>query len=155
MTSPWELGHGRLDQRGIRTAAVDPLQIGFPCIRRIIEVKRESTQKRTSHSTRGRRLFMTDSAEGTPLELLTDIRMRWNIENKNHHPRDATFLEDKSRCRTGHTTANLALLRGASLTLWRRTMPEAPAPAFAHRVERKLDVFIGIIAKNQKLRRLE
>lgn len=31
-----------MGQRAIRTAAVDPLQMGFPCIRRIIEVARES-----------------------------------------------------------------------------------------------------------------
>lgn len=160
MTSSWQLEHGRLDQRGIRTAAVDPLQMGFPCIRRIIEVTRESIQKKASQSegaqsTRGRRLFITDSPDGTLQELLSDIRLHWNIENKNHHPRDATFLEDKSRCRTGHTTANLALLRGAVLTLWRRTLPGTPAPAFTHKVRRKLDGFLGIITKNQRLTRLE
>lgn len=160
MTSPWQLEHGRLDRRAIRTAAVDPLQMGFPCIRRIIEVTRESIQKKASQSegaqsTRGKRLFITDSPDGNIQELFTDIRLRWNVENKNHHPRDATFLEDKCRCRTGNTTANLALLRGAVLTLWRRTMPDAPAPAFTDKAQRKLDVFLRIITKNQRLTRLE
>lgn len=160
MSTPWQLGHGRLDRRAIRTAEVDPLQMGFPCVRRVIEVARESvpkkaTQGEEARGTRGRRLFMTDSTDGTLPERLRDIRLHWNIENKNHHPRDATFLEDKSRCRTGHTTANLALLRGAVLTLWRKTMPKAPAPAFTQKAQKKLDRLLGSITKNQPLTPLE
>ena len=56
------------------------------------------------------------------------VRARWGIENKNHHPRDATWLEDKTRARTGHTAANLTLLRGLVLIWWRRGMFQNVCP---------------------------
>jgi len=65
-------------------------------------------------------------------------RSRWGVENKNHHPRDATWLEDKTRTRTGHTAANLALLRGMVLIWWRRRHPMLCAPAFLLRNQRHL-----------------
>lgn len=64
--------------------------------------------------------------------------MHWGIENKNHHPRDATWLEDKTRARTGHTAANLARLRGIVLIGWRRRHPTLCAPAFVLRNQRRL-----------------
>ncbi len=84
---------------------------------------------------------------------LENIRTRWNVENKNHHPRDATFAEDRSRCRTGNTTANLALLRGAVISLWRRNYPEETAPAFIFRNQRHLKDTIRMV--NQRLTRLQ
>ena len=53
--------------------------------------------------TRGRRLFLTDKVDIGAEELATEIRRRWNLENKNHHPRDGmALLEDTCRCRTGN-----------------------------------------------------
>jgi predicted transposase YbfD/YdcC len=153
--TPYELSHGRIDQRCVRTLSVDPVQVNFPCIRTIVEIVRESTQKKSSQQKKGRRLFMADTAHGPPSHMLDTVRKRWNVENKNHHPRDATFLEDKARCSKGNTTANLALLRGISLNLWRKTSPDAPAPAFIARVQKKLDAFIGVIGRNQRLTNLQ
>lgn len=70
-------------------------------------------------------------------DALLAARQHWGIENKNHHPRDATWLEDKTRARTGHTAANLALLRGLVLILWRRTQPDLSGPAFVMRNQRQ------------------
>ncbi|MCC5839041.1 MAG: transposase [Opitutales bacterium] len=55
------------------------LPMGFPCIRRILEVARESLPKKTSlsegtQSTRGKRIFMTGAADGTLHALLTKAR---------------------------------------------------------------------------------
>ncbi len=66
------------------------------------------------------------------------VRGRWGIENKNHHPRDATWLEDKTRARTRHTAANLTLLRGLVLIWWRQRHPQKCAPAFVLRNQRHL-----------------
>jgi len=153
--TPCELSHGRIDRRGIRTLQVDPLQVNFPCIRTIVEIVRDSTDKKSNGQTKGRRLFMLDTPHPPPAHLLTSVRRRWNVENKNHHPRDATFLEDKARCRKGNTTANLALLRGICLNLWRKTSPDTPAPAFIARTQKKLDAYIGVIGRNQRLTKMQ
>jgi hypothetical protein len=77
------------------------------------------------------------------------VRLRWSIENKNHHPRDATWLEDKTRAYTGNTAANLALLRGAVLVLWRRTAPDTPAPEFITKNQRRPHAILRTL--NQRL----
>jgi|TARA_B110000967_G_scaffold90039_1_gene92680 predicted transposase YbfD/YdcC len=43
------------------------------------------------------------------------MRERWSAKNKNHHPRDATMLEDKCRSRTKDTAANFKQLQGATV----------------------------------------
>ena len=107
----------------------------------MLEVQRESTDKCSGTTSLGRRLFVLSEALSAPDALLT-CRAHWGIENKNHHPRDATWLEDKTRARTGHTAATLALLRGLVLILWRRTAPKLPAPAFVQRNQRHPEALI-------------
>ena len=93
--------------------------------------------KSTGAATTGRRVFiLTESL--APDDALRAARIRWGIENKNHHPRDATWLEDKTRARTGHTAANLALLRGIVLITWRRRHPSLCGPAFINHNNRHL-----------------
>lgn len=121
----------------MRTLAVTPEQIGFVHAAQIIEVKRDSLDKSSGISTAGRRLFLASEAL-TAADALGAARMHWGIENKNHHPRDATWLEDKTRTRTGHTAANLCLLRGMVLIWWRRQHPTLCAPAFVLRNQRRL-----------------
>lgn len=107
----------------------------------MVEIKRDSTAKSTGEETTGRRVFIL-SEPLTQADALRAVRGRWGIENKNHHPRDATWLEDKTRARTGHTAANLQLLRGLVLIWWRRKHPELCAPAFIMRNQRRLPAAI-------------
>ncbi len=102
-----------------------------------------------------RRLFLSDVDEVKALEELGKLRLRWNVENKNHHPRDATLLEDKCRCRTGNTSANLAILRGVVLTLWKKTRPNTPATAYIAKNQKNLDALIALTNKNQRLKKLK
>ena len=136
-STPFELGHGRIDQRHVRTLPVTPEQLGFVHAAQLLEIKRDSTKKSTGVTTTGRRVFILSEAL-TPADALRAARARWGIENKNHHPRDATWLEDKTRARTGHTAANLALLRGVVLIGWRRRHPKLCAPAFINENNRHL-----------------
>ena len=116
-----------------------PEQLGFPHAAQVVEITRESTRKKTGETTTGRRLFVL-SEPLSPRDCLLACRGRWGVENKNHHPRDATWLEDKTRAAAGHTAANLTLLRGLVLVWWRKNHPQLSAPLF--------------IARNQARRRL-
>jgi predicted transposase YbfD/YdcC len=134
---------------------VSPLQVNFPCIRSVAEIKRESTSKKSDQNSKGRRIYLSSRSQQPPADVLEQIRLRWNVENKNHHHRDATFLEDKCRCRTGNTAANLALLRGAVLKISKHKRPNLPAPAFVQKNQRKLDAIISILNKNQRLTKMQ
>jgi len=132
-----EPGHGRLDQRSVRTLRVTPDQLGFAHAAQLLEIHRQSTVKSTALTSLGHRLFVL-SEPLDPADALKAARSRWAIENKNHHPRNASWLENKVRARTGHTAANLALLRGVVLLWWRRRHPQLCAPAFILRNQRRL-----------------
>jgi predicted transposase YbfD/YdcC len=116
---------------------VTPEQLGFVHAAQLLEIKRDSTDKATGEFSAGRRLFILSEPLSTA-DALRAARARWGIENKNHYPRDATWLEDKTRARTGHTAANLTLLRGLVLIWWRRAHPSLCAPAFVMRTQRRL-----------------
>lgn len=133
----------------MRTYAVTPEEIGFVHAAQLIEVKRDSLEKSSGASSGGRRVFVASEAL-TEADALRAVRMHWGIENKNHHPRDATWLEDKTRARTGHTAANLALLRGIVLIWWRRKYPALCAPAFVLRNQRRLPTAIRELFQSLK-----
>jgi len=116
---------------------VTPEELGFVHAAQVLEIKRDSLCKSTGMATTGTRVFVL-SEPLRPADALFAARGRWGIENKNHHPRDATWLEDKTRARTGHTAANLALLRGTVFIWWRRRHPKLCAPAFLTRNQRRL-----------------
>lgn len=147
MPLPIELRGGQINERFIRKADVTPELLNFPCCYTIIDVARTATEKKTGKQTKGQRRFITSIAEITLEKSARFIRLRWNIENKNHNPRDATFREDDSRCRTGNTVANLALLRGVCLCIWRKHATKLPATAFIQKNLTKKDETIAIINK--------
>ncbi len=133
-----ETGHGRIDDRQLRHLEVKAEEIGIPHAAQLIELTRQSTKKKSGVSGEGRRIFMATQIF-SPADAARVPRDRWGIENKNHHPRDATLLEDENRCRTGNTAANLTLLRGFVLGWWRLSEPAMPAPAFLAKNKRGLD----------------
>ena len=83
-----------------------PEELEFPHAAQVVEITRESTRKKTGETITGRRLFVL-SEPLSARDCLVACRGRWGVENKNHHPRDATWLEDKTRAAAGHTAANL------------------------------------------------
>ena len=149
MTTAPVLERGRIVQYRVRVVPTDPVRLNFPHAATLIEVVRETTSKKTSRQSTGRRLFVCSRPGLSPSEALALVRRRWGIENRNHHPRIAAFLENKCRCLTANTAANLALLRGAVLIIWKSTSPTLPAAAFTSRCLRKLDATIKAIRTNQ------
>lgn len=80
--------------------------------------------------------------QASPERLLELVRGHWSIENGSHYVRDVTFLEDRSRLRTGHAPQILAALRNLVITLihrhgssqiasTRRSLSSHPQLAFA------------------------
>jgi hypothetical protein len=63
-----------------------PAQVNFPCIRSVAEIKRESVDKRSGQSSKGRRIYLSSREKELPAAVLGQIRLRWNVENKNHPP---------------------------------------------------------------------
>lgn len=113
---------------------VTPEQLGFPHAAQVVEIARESTRKKTGETRTGRRLFVL-SEPLSPHDCRLAGRARWGVENKNHHPRDATWLEDKTRTSAGHTAANLTLLRGLVLIWWRKGYSHLSGPQFKERCQ--------------------
>jgi hypothetical protein len=116
----------------VRTVSVTPEELEFPHATQVVEITRESTRKKTGETITGRRLFVL-SEPLSARDCLVACRGRWGVENKNHHPRDATWLEDKTRAAAGHTAANLTLLRGLVLVWWRKNHPQLSGPQFLAR----------------------
>ncbi len=126
----------------MRTASVTSEQLEFPHAAQVVEITRESTRKKTGETTTGRRLFVLSEPLSTR-DCLLACRGRWGVENKNHHPRDATWLEDKTRAAAGHTAANLTLLRGLVLVWWRQRHPQLSAPRFIARNQARRHIALG------------
>jgi len=57
----------------------------------------------------------------TAENLLGLARGHWEIENRNHHVRDATFHEDLSQVRTENGPHMMATLRGLAMSIMRLT----------------------------------
>jgi hypothetical protein len=55
----------------------------------------------------------------TPADLARLVREQWHVE-AHHHVRDVSFTEDASTSRTRHGPINLATLRAAIITAFRR-----------------------------------
>ena len=129
--------------------------MNFPCILSVTQIQRKSINVKKDKETTGQRIYLSSRPCEPPAELLQKIRDRWNVENKNHHPRDSTLLEDKCRCRTRHTAANLALLRGAALTIWRKSKPNHTAPNFIRTNQKNIDALTTLTKTNQRLTQLQ
>ena len=134
---------------------VTPVQVNFPCVHSVAEIHRRSTDKKSGQKSKGQRIYLSSRASEPPAKILQRVRDRWSVENKSHHPRDATLLEDKCRCRTRNTAANLALLRGAVLMLWKKSKPKRTAADFIRSNRLNIDVTIALMNRNQRLTKME
>lgn len=112
----------RIEQRHIRlfdTRFVSDTD-KWGCVRWILEVHRhrevfDTTSK--TWKTSDERAFYLATADESPQRFLQQIRQHWSIENRNHHVRDVTFNEDKSRIRVN--PQNMAKLRSFALNIMR------------------------------------
>ena len=133
--------------RGVRSIHVTPIQVNFPCT--VTQIDRQSTEKKTKQ-THGKRIYLNSRSSEPPAQILYKISERWSVETRTttHVMRLCSKI---CRCRTRNTAANLALLRGATLMIWKKTEPNRTAPDFIRSNQRNIDAKIVLINKNQPI----
>ena len=98
----------------------------FPFARTLVVVRSERTLKKSGHTTKESRYYLSSAppADYRPEQWLHLIRGHWaGVEIRNHWRRDVLWGEDGSRSRNANLLANLALIRSALL----HVVAEAPA----------------------------
>ena len=137
---------GRKEVRHIQvTCALSGyLQPDWPGVAQVAQLTRTVTTKKTGKTSFEVVYIITTLSreQACPERLLELVRGHWSIENGSHHVRDVTFLEDRSRLRTGNAPQILAALRNLVITLihregssqiasTRRSLSSHPERAFA------------------------
>ena len=113
-------GHGRIDVREC-WATADPAYLEsvrqrkkWPNLQSIVMiVRKRSIAGEETVKTR----FYISSLEAKAKRILQATRQHWSIENGLHWVLDIAFNEDRSRVRTDHAPANLAVLRHMAVNL--------------------------------------
>jgi predicted transposase YbfD/YdcC len=122
-------GHGRIEVRTCRTIT-DPATLAWrdpegawPGLRSLAMVDAE--RRINGVVTKQARDYLS-SLPGEAKPIAEAVRSHWGIENGLHWVLDVAFREDESRARTGHSAANLALLRKLALNLLRTEPTRRP-----------------------------
>jgi predicted transposase YbfD/YdcC len=105
-----ELGHGRLEERVLRTSSMLCGYADWPYLAQAFELKRTSRSgRRTTHQVRyGITSVPADVMSATALQEA--VRAHWQIENGLHYRRDVSLDEDASLVRVGQAPHVLATL---------------------------------------------
>jgi hypothetical protein len=122
-------GHGRLEQRTLRTTTLLTLHPKWPGLKQGFEL----TRQRTRHGETTREVIdgITSLPENEPnaQRLLGLTREHWGIENRLHYVRDVTLGEDGCRVRKGSAPQVLAAVRNAVIHLLAGVEAASPAAA--------------------------
>jgi predicted transposase YbfD/YdcC len=112
-----EKGHGRLEQRTLRTTTILTLHQKWAGLKQGFELKRKRTIKGETTEEVVYGITSLDLEEANARRLLELTRGHWGIENKLHYVRDVTFGEDGCRVRKGSAPQVLAAVRNAVIHL--------------------------------------
>ena len=117
MAHSTEKGHGRLEQRTLRTTSILTLHQKWAGLKQGFELKRQRTIKGQTTEEEVYGITSLDLQEANAKRLLELTRGHWGIENKLHYVRDVTFGEDGCRVRKGSAPQVLAAVRNAVIHL--------------------------------------
>jgi len=120
----YDKGHGRIEQRAIRTTTALNAWLDFPHVGQVCQIERRVTSIKTGKQRTERIFCITDLTpeQAGPEQLLALNRGHWRIENSLHWVRDVIFDEDRCQVRKGHGPQVLACLRNAIIGLLRRVI---------------------------------
>jgi predicted transposase YbfD/YdcC len=116
-----DLGHGRIEQRGLQTSAVLVGYSNWPGLAQVFQVERQIMIKKTGEVREEVVAGVTSlaPARADAARLLALVRGHWQIENQSHWVRDVTFDEDRSQVRGGNIPQVMAALRNTVIGLMR------------------------------------
>jgi len=125
-------GHGRLEERTLRTTSILTLGQKWPSLAQGFELTHKRTIKgqTTVEVVYGITSLGAERADARRLLGLT--RLHWGIENKLHYVRDVTFGEDGCRVRKGGAPQVLAAVRNAVIHLLAAVEADSRAAAVRH-----------------------
>jgi predicted transposase YbfD/YdcC len=117
MAQSTDKGHGRIEERTLRTTTILTLHSKWPGLRQGFELTRKRTiqGETTCEVVYGITSLQQDEANAQKLLELT--RGHWGIENRLHYVRDVTLGEDGCRVRKGSAPQVLAAVRNAVIHL--------------------------------------
>jgi predicted transposase YbfD/YdcC len=126
-------GHGRIEHRYVRVAAVPPelaKKLKFPHAAQVIAVERERADLDDCVASIETSFYVTSLSahQAGPEQLAAYIRGHWGIENRSHWVRDQVFDEDRSSVRVGGAPQALATLRNLAISLLRLAGFDSVAP---------------------------
>jgi hypothetical protein len=110
-------GHGRREQRTLRTTTVLTLHQKWPGLAQGFELTRQRTVKGVTTEEVVYGITSLKPEEATAKRLLGLTRGHWGIENKLHYVRDVTLGEDGCRVRKGTAPQVLAAVRNVVIHL--------------------------------------
>src|SRR5215475_11069509 len=147
-----DLGHSRIEQRGLRTSDVLMGYSDWPGLAQVFRLERQVIIKKTGEV---REEVVAGVTSLTPeradaAQLLALVRGHWSIENRSHWVRDVTFDEDRSQVRCGNIPQVMAALRNTVVGLMRwagETNVAAACRRFAAQPQAALHL-IGIVVEN-------
>ena len=147
-----DLGHGRIEQRGLQTSSVLAGYRQWPGLAQVFQLERQVIIKKTGEV---REEVVAGVTSLTPeradaARLLALVRGHWHIENQSHWVRDVTFDEDRSQVRCGSIPQVMAALRNTVIGLMRwagHTNMAAACRRFAAQPRAALHL-IGIALEN-------
>lgn len=114
---------GRVEHRLIKVSRelCPYLQAEWPGMTHVAQLTRTRLYKSETSVEVVYLITLLPPEQDKPQDLLALVRGHWAIENSLHYVRDVTFLEDRSRIRTGHAPQLLAACRNLALTLIHRS----------------------------------
>jgi predicted transposase YbfD/YdcC len=116
-----DLGHGRIEQRGLQTSNVLMGYSDWPGLAQVFRLERQVIVKKTGEVREEAVVGVTSLApeRADAARLLVLVRGHWHIENQSHWVRDVTFDEDRSQVRCGNIPQVMAALRNTVIGVMR------------------------------------
>lgn len=123
--------------RHLHAFAIEPLTADFPFARTLVVVRSERTHKKSGHTTKESRYYLSSAPpeQYRPAQWLQLIRGHWGgVEIRNHWRRDVLMGEDGSCSRNANLLANVALIRSALLHVVADSLDEQSLSALLERL---------------------
>jgi predicted transposase YbfD/YdcC len=116
-----DLGHGRIEQRGLQTSNVLRGDSDWPGLAQVFQLERQgiitNTGEVREEVVAGVTSLTPERADAT--RLLALVRGQWQIENQSHWVRDVTLDAERSQVRCGNIPQVMAALRNTVIGLMR------------------------------------